>query len=89
VGRFGGDELVVLSEHVAGRAGAAMIAERILEQLRTPIDLGDERLTLSASIGICVSPLEGATRDALLSTADAAMYRAKAAGPGRYVIAEE
>jgi GGDEF domain-containing protein len=66
-----------------------MIAERILEQLRTPIDVGDARLTLSASIGICVSPVEGATRDTLRYTADAAMYRAKAAGPGRYVIAEE
>jgi diguanylate cyclase (GGDEF)-like protein/PAS domain S-box-containing protein len=89
VGRFGGDELVVLSEHVAGAAGAAMVAERILDQLRTPIELDGEQLTLSASIGICVAPVEGATRDALLHTADAAMYRAKAGGPGRYVIAEE
>ena len=44
---------------------------------------------LSASIGICVAPIEGATRDALLHTADAAMYEAKAGGPGRYVIAED
>ena len=79
----------MLSEHVAGAAGAAMIAERILDQLRTPIELDGEQLTLSASIGICVAPVEGATRDALLHTADAAMYRAKAGGPGRYVIAEE
>jgi diguanylate cyclase (GGDEF)-like protein len=89
VARFGGDELVVLSEHVAGAEGSALIAERILEQLRSPILLDGEQLTLSASIGICVAPVEGATRDALLDTADAAMYRAKAAGPGRYVIAEE
>jgi len=89
VARFGGDELVVLSEHVAGREGSALIAERILAQLRAPIDLDGGQVTLSASIGICVAPLEGATRDALLHTADAAMYRAKAAGPGRYVIAED
>jgi diguanylate cyclase (GGDEF)-like protein len=66
-----------------------MIAERILEQLRAPIELDDERVTLSASIGIRVAPVEGATRDELLYTADAAMYRAKATGPGRYVIAED
>ena len=81
------DELVVLSEHVAGAAGSALIAERILEQLRAPIDLDGEQVALTASIGICVAPIEGATRDALLSTADAAMYQAKAGGPGRYVIA--
>jgi diguanylate cyclase (GGDEF)-like protein len=79
----------VLSEHAAGAAGSALIAERILEQLRAPIALDGEQVALSASIGICVAPLEGATRDALLHTADAAMYRAKAAGPGRYVIAED
>ena len=88
VARFGGDELVVLSEHVAGAAGGALIAERILEQLRAPIELDGEEVTLSASIGICVAPVEGAHRDELLRTADAAMYQAKAAGPGRYVIAE-
>jgi diguanylate cyclase (GGDEF)-like protein/PAS domain S-box-containing protein len=87
VARFGGDELVVLSEHVAGRAGGAGIAERILEQLRTPIDLGGEPVSVSASIGICIAPDEGATRDELLRTADAAMYQAKAAGRDRYVIA--
>ena len=88
VARFGGDELVVLSEHVAGAAGGALIAERILEQLRAPIDIDGEQVTLSASIGICVAPIEGAHRDELLRAADAAMYQAKAAGPGRYVIAE-
>ena len=35
-----------------------------------------------------MAPIEGAHRDDLLRTADAAMYQAKAAGPGRYVIAE-
>ncbi|HYH88578.1 MAG TPA: PAS domain S-box protein [Solirubrobacteraceae bacterium] len=88
VGRFGGDELVVLSEHVAGRAGGAHIAERILEQLSSPIGVQGAEVLLSASIGVCVSPVEGATRDALLYAADTAMYEAKVAGPGRYVIAE-
>jgi diguanylate cyclase (GGDEF)-like protein len=89
VARFGGDELVVLSEHVAGAPGAALVAERILEELRTPVDLGGEQVTLSASVGVCVAPVEGAVRDELLRTADAAMYQAKASGPGRYVIADE
>jgi diguanylate cyclase (GGDEF)-like protein/PAS domain S-box-containing protein len=88
VARFGGDELVVLSEHVAGAPGAVLVAERILEELRTPIELDGGQVTLSASVGVCVAPVEGAVRDDLLRSADAAMYEAKAAGPGRYVIAE-
>jgi diguanylate cyclase (GGDEF)-like protein len=88
VARFGGDELVILSEHVAGPARGALIAERIIESLRAPIDLNGEQLVVSASIGISIAPVEGATRDELLRSADAAMYRAKALGTGRYVIAE-
>ena len=89
VARFGGDELVVLSEHVAGAEGAAMIAERILEELSSPIELDGDEVLLSASIGICVAPVEGASRDVLLHLADGAMYEAKAAGRGRYIIAEQ
>jgi len=86
IARFGGDELVVLSEHVAGTAGGALIAERILEELRAPIEVQGDQVQLSASIGVSIAPVEGAERDELLRVADAAMYRAKAAGRGRYVI---
>jgi diguanylate cyclase (GGDEF)-like protein len=88
VARFGGDELVVLSEHVHARDAAAGIAERILVALRRPLVVEGEEITLSASIGICFAEEEGLTRAELLSAADGAMYRAKAAGPGRYVIAD-
>jgi diguanylate cyclase (GGDEF)-like protein/PAS domain S-box-containing protein len=88
VARFGGDELVVLSEHILGRKDAAAIAQRILDRLRDPIALEGGQIVLSASIGICVAPVEGPTPEQLLDLADAALYRAKAAGPGRYVIAD-
>ena len=90
VARFGGDELVVLSEHVAGAAGGALIAERILEQLRAPIELDGEEVMLSASIGICVAAGRG--RDAATSCCTPPTRRCtrpRPAGPGRYVIAEE
>jgi diguanylate cyclase (GGDEF)-like protein/PAS domain S-box-containing protein len=89
VARFGGDELVVLSEHITGRESACAIAERILERLRSPLGLEGEDVTLSASIGICLAPVEGRTREELLAVADRAMYQAKAGGPGRYVLSEE
>jgi diguanylate cyclase (GGDEF)-like protein len=89
VARFGGDELVVLSEHIADRRHVCGIAERILARLETPIELDGESVSLSASIGICLAPVEGSSSDELLDRADGAMYEAKAAGPGRYVIAGE
>jgi diguanylate cyclase (GGDEF)-like protein/PAS domain S-box-containing protein len=88
VARFGGDELVILSEHHLGPEGGACVAVRVLEALREPIELHGEQVTLSASIGVCIADEPAPPRDELLRAADAAMYRAKAAGPGRYVIAE-
>ena len=81
-------ELVILSEQLASPEAAKAIAERVLEALRAPIVLRDETVTLSASIGISVAMEAGATRDGMLRAADSAMYSAKAAGPGRFVVAE-
>ena len=89
VARFGGDELVVLSEHITGKQDACVIAERILDTLRTPFPVDGEEVTLSASIGICLAPVEGRSREELLASADRAMYLAKGAGPGRYVVAAD
>ena len=89
VARFGGDELVVLSEHITGAQDAIVIAERILDTLRTPFPVDGEEVTLSASIGICLAPVEGRSREELLASADRAMYLAKGAGPGRYVVAAD
>ncbi|HYM57408.1 MAG TPA: PAS domain S-box protein [Solirubrobacteraceae bacterium] len=86
VGRFGGDELVILTEHVAGPGAAQRMAERILAELAAPLELQGEALELSASIGICIASGPDQTREELLRAADAAMYSAKAAGGGRFVI---
>ena len=78
----------MLSEHILGRDHACGIAERIIEALREPIDLGGEPIALTASIGICLAPVEGRNPEDLLNLADEVIYRAKAGGPGRYVIAD-
>jgi diguanylate cyclase (GGDEF)-like protein len=80
VGRLGGDEFVVLVEGSSLAAGAAMVAERILDVLATPFEIAgsDAPLSVTASIGIA----EGrrATPGELLRDADIALYQAKAAG---------
>ena len=88
VGRFGGEEFVVLLAGLEGGAGAelAAVAERIrrrVADLRVAVPTPDGPLTvsgLSVSVGGAVAPAEGADLRALLQIADAALYGAKRAG---------
>ncbi|HEX2577713.1 MAG TPA: EAL domain-containing protein [Aquihabitans sp.] len=86
VARLGGDEFAILiEERVDAVAEAAAAADRIIASVSEPIDLGDRTISLSASLGIEVGdPLADAS--SVLRNADIAMYRAKAAGKGRWVV---
>jgi diguanylate cyclase (GGDEF)-like protein/PAS domain S-box-containing protein len=86
IGRMGGDEFVVLTEHIPSGPGPELVAERILELVREPFHLDAlEKVSLSvtASIGIATGPR--ALPAELLRDADVALYRAKALGKARYV----
>jgi diguanylate cyclase (GGDEF)-like protein len=87
--RLGGDEFIVLMESIQLDAGPELLAERILEVLRLPFEIGGQggrRLSLTASIGLA-SGLR-ASADELLRDADVALYEAKAAGRDRCVVFE-
>ncbi len=85
VARLGGDEFVVLLEDVAGEAEATEVAERVIQALKPPVSLGDEKVSVTASIGVALGDSgEGRPPDALLGDADAAMYRAKEKGRNGY-----
>ncbi|MHB1582420.1 MAG: sensor domain-containing diguanylate cyclase [Acidimicrobiales bacterium] len=79
VGRFGGDEFLVVCPGVDGEPGALEIAERIRAALTACLELAGGNVDLLASIGVVWSrePLDP---DTLVSRADQAMYRAKRAG---------
>jgi diguanylate cyclase (GGDEF)-like protein/PAS domain S-box-containing protein len=86
VSRLGGDEFVILLEDIKTQDNATMIAQRILQALTNPFNLGEREIFMSASIGITFS-LDGFHRpEDLLRDADLAMYRAKVQGRGRYAI---
>jgi diguanylate cyclase (GGDEF)-like protein len=90
VGRLGGDEFVVLTEGGEFDAGPELVAERLLEVLRLPFDLGegaDARAQVTASIGIAVGGRSSA--DELLRDADVALYEAKGAGKDRYIVFQQ
>ena len=89
VSRFGGDEFVILCDRIAkldARAVAVDVTRRV------QIAFADARppgvgTPLTASVGIALQSSSADAPDALVAAADAAMYRAKFAGPGRYEIA--
>jgi diguanylate cyclase (GGDEF)-like protein/PAS domain S-box-containing protein len=78
--RFGGDEFVVF---VDGGVDPAVVAERLRRAVQTPVVVDGHELVITASIGFAVNVEAGLTADDLLRDADAAMYRAKAAGRDR------
>ncbi len=89
VGRLGGDEFVMLVDTVGLDAGPELVAERILDVLRQPIELpppAQSPVSVTASIGVATGrPISA---EALLQDADLAMYKAKTAGKNGYALFE-
>jgi diguanylate cyclase (GGDEF)-like protein/PAS domain S-box-containing protein len=79
--RLGGDEFAILAEGLVTDEEAGQLADRLVEQLRMPFEIGGESVTAGASIGVSTSDY-GANASELLLQADLAMYAAKDAGKG-------
>jgi diguanylate cyclase (GGDEF)-like protein len=83
-GRLGGDEFAVVARGLDDEGAIAEIAQRVIAALDEPVNLGGDRLTVSASIGGSVIR-DDSDAASLLSEADTAQYRAKRAGGRRAV----
>ena len=84
--RLGGDEFVVMLDGVTDIGSIERIADRMVSMLAQPYDLGDHRITSTASIGVVPWCAGYGDADAMLRDADTAMYAAKARGKGCYVL---
>jgi len=84
VARMGGDEFVAVCDDVDVESALA-VGQRLQEALQPPMSAGGREHRISASIGVA---LGGADPETLLADADAASYRAKAAGRGRIELFE-
>lgn len=80
VARLGGDEFTVLVNNIAGRVDAGNIAEKILTVLNQVFNLENNKVFLSASIGVSIYPEHSLDADSLVNKADTAMYQAKEKG---------
>ena len=88
VARLGGDEFAVLCEDLEDEREAQEMAERLGACFLRPFALGGEQQFATASIGLVVASAH-IDAEELLRDADAAMYRAKEAGRGRYEVFDE
>jgi diguanylate cyclase (GGDEF)-like protein len=84
VARFGGDELALLFTSARGAGDAAGAAEGVLEALRNPVELDGHEVYVTASVGVSLFPHDGDDAETLLSSAVAAMYRAREQGGNCY-----
>jgi len=84
--RIGGDEFVVVLEGTRSSDDARLVADRLLELLSLPYQLGPHAVQSGVSIGMVTSETAADTADAVLRDADTAMYEAKRAGRGRCVL---
>jgi diguanylate cyclase (GGDEF)-like protein/PAS domain S-box-containing protein len=86
VSRIGGDEFAVFLDEIEDVNQAVTVAQKILGELSRPFSVDSHDVFTGTSIGIAVSSTGYEKPDDLLRDADAAMYRAKSAGKGRYEI---
>lgn len=84
IARMSGDEFTILLTGIKDKANIVKIAQKILNTIRDPIEIADQKLYITGSIGIAVYPEDGGDVEALLKSADIAMYRAKEKGKNNF-----
>ena len=86
--RMGGDEFMLILSSLSQRDDAALVAEKILEEVRKPFEIEQQLVEVGASIGIALYPDHGDDAGTLMKNADAAMYTAKQSGRNQYKFFE-
>jgi diguanylate cyclase (GGDEF)-like protein len=89
IGRYGGEEFLIVLPNSELQAAAEQ-ASRLCQQIRDlQIDLNDQVVSVTISVGVAQFQIESETWEQLLHRADEALYRAKELGRNRWALAEE
>ncbi len=84
VARIGGDEFVLVINDLVNPNDSIPVLDRIVADLTQPIPIGNNFVTVGASIGVSVSQQHGTNPGALITLADKAMYKAKSSGKNQW-----
>jgi diguanylate cyclase (GGDEF)-like protein len=84
IARLGSDEFAILQSGVYSPADVTTLAQRIVEQLSAPYELGERRVACGASVGAAILGIDAIAGAELMQKAELALYRAKSSGRGRF-----
>ncbi|OYX64085.1 MAG: GGDEF domain-containing protein [Novosphingobium sp. 32-60-15] len=84
IGRLGGDEFQIILPNFDDRGQMGELAAKIIQMVSQPYAIEGKRAVIGASLGIAVAPHDGDTREALVASADLALYAAKNGGRGQF-----
>jgi diguanylate cyclase (GGDEF)-like protein len=82
--RLGGDEFTIILKNIKSGKSAATVAQKLLNSMKTPLEVSHHTLHISSSIGISIYPNDATTQEDLLKYADTAMYKAKDEGRNNF-----
>ncbi|MBI4986231.1 MAG: diguanylate cyclase [Rhodocyclales bacterium] len=85
--RLGGDEFAVLLRTVAHREAAVIVAQKIIDSVAQAYAVAGGECRIGVSVGVALHPDDGVNAEALLHSADFAMYEAKRQGKSRWICA--
>jgi two-component system, cell cycle response regulator len=88
VARLGGDEFIIALWQVSGTDYAATVALRAIEAVSQPYNIEGSIVSITTSAGVSVYPIHGEDADALMKSADQALYEAKRTGKNTYRISD-
>ncbi|MCF8037870.1 MAG: EAL domain-containing protein [Desulfohalobiaceae bacterium] len=87
--RFGGDEFVILLDDIQGSQDCERVSKRILEEFQTPMELDNNEIFMTMSMGILISTEQQIEQTDVIRLADMSMYEAKKKGRNKIIYFHE
>jgi len=84
--RMGGDEFIVILNSISSKEEVAILAQKTLDNITTPVKLKSSSVSVTCSIGLTLFPQDGDTFEDLCVKSDMAMYRAKKSGKNNFLF---
>ncbi len=82
--RFGGDTFAVILSEVESQEDAEVLIEDIMRMIKTPVEIGNEQMTITCTIGASMFPRDAVEMESLVKCAEIALNQAKAMGGNHY-----